>query len=93
MKRRNPWIGILWAITAVLIVGMVGADIWQASFYYPRGGTPLPGPIVSFFQELANVFVLPGMLVGFATLAGLLFFHARRRAHRVAARSSVAPPR
>lgn len=93
MTPRNPWIGILWAVISTLILGMAGASIWLASFYYPRGDSPQPGPVDLFFQQLVSIMVLPGMLVGFAALAGLLFLHARRRArrhvlHRKAARES-----
>jgi hypothetical protein len=37
---------------------------------------------VAFFQQLADAVVSPALYVGFGTIAGLLFLHARGRARR-----------
>lgn len=82
MSRRNPWIGTLWAIGGVLVMGSVGARIWLSSFYFPPLSTMPNGPVLSFFMQLADMMVLPGLLVGFGTIAGLLSLQARNHARQ-----------
>lgn len=82
MRRRNPWVGVLWSIGVVLILGAVGARIWLSSFYFPPLVTSQNGPVLAFVMQLADMLVLPGLLVGFGTITGLLFLHARNHAHR-----------
>lgn len=82
MSRRNPWIGTLWAIGVVLALGALGARVWLTSFYFPPLSTSPNGPVLSFFMQLADMMVLPGLLVGFGTIAGLLFLQARNHARR-----------
>jgi hypothetical protein len=82
MRKRNPWIGALWSSVAVLIVGAFAAQLWQASFWYPSPTDVSPGPVVVFFQQLADAVVSPALYVGFGTLGALLFLHARRHARR-----------
>ena len=55
------------------------ADLFLVSVVV-RGGRP--GPVVVFFQQLADAVVSPALYVGFGTIAGLLFLHARQRARR-----------
>ena len=82
MRRRNPWIGALWAIGVVFIFGAVGARVWLSSFYFPPLVTSQNGPVLAFVMQLADMMVLPGLLVGFAMIAGLLFLHAQNHAQR-----------
>lgn len=86
MRRHNPWIRALWAIGVVLVLAAVCGRIWLSSFYFPPLSVLPNGPILSFFMQLTDMMVLPGLLVGFATIAGLLFLHARNRARRLAGR-------
>jgi hypothetical protein len=86
VRRHNPWIGALWATGIVLVLAAVGGRIWLSSFYFPPLSVLPTGPILSFFMQLTDMMVLPGLLVGFATIAGLLFLHARNRARRGAER-------
>lgn len=79
MRKRNPWIGLLWGIGIALVVGGYAANFWLQTFYYPPPGTPSPGPVVVFLQDLADNFVSPSLYVGFGTIAGLLFLHAKSR--------------
>ncbi len=80
--RRNPWLGLLWAVAIVLIIGSYSAGVWQATFYYPPPGQPNPGPVVVFFQQLIDAVRFPALTVGFATVGGLLFLHARNHARK-----------
>lgn len=82
MRRRNPWIGILWSIGIILVVVAYAAGVWQSTFYYPPPGRPDPGPVVDFLQSLGDVLKGPALLVGFATIVGLLFLHARNHARK-----------
>ncbi len=85
MRKRNPWLGALWVIGPVLVLGAVGARIWLASFYFPPLSTMPNGPALSFLMQLADMLVLPALLVGFGTIAGLLFLQARNHSRRAAA--------
>lgn len=82
MRRHNPWIGALWLCATGLIVAGFSARVWQTSFWYPSSSEVSPGPVVVFFQQLADAVVSPALYVGFGTIAGLLFLHARQRARR-----------
>ncbi|HNP16113.1 MAG TPA: hypothetical protein PKI99_06605 [Terrimesophilobacter sp.] len=88
MRKHNPWIGALWAIGVVLVVGAYSAGVWQSTFFYPPPGRPDPGPVVEFFQALADVLKGPSLLAGFSTIAGLLFLHARKHARRATKKPS-----
>ncbi len=80
MSRRNPWLGALWSIAAVLIVGALAAQFWVASFYYQESVTGPGTEVINVLQQLADTLVMPAFIVGFATVAGLLFLHARNHA-------------
>lgn len=82
MTRRNPWIGALWSCAIVLIVAAFSARLWQTSFWFRSPAESSPGPVVVFLQQLADAVVSPALYVGFGTIAGLLFLHARGRARR-----------
>ncbi len=83
MRTRNLWVGVLWAVALTLIVAGFGAGLWQSTFYYQQSDIANPGPVVQFFQQLAEVMKGPAIMVGFATIGGLLFFHARIHARKV----------
>jgi hypothetical protein len=78
MTRRNPWAVLLWVIGCVLVVGAGALQAWTAQVYFDPAGTE-PGVVQSFFLLLAGAIAPPAALVGVATMAGLLFLHARRR--------------
>ncbi|MBB5632989.1 hypothetical protein BKA04_001212 [Cryobacterium mesophilum] len=82
MRKRNPWIGALWFCAVVLVLGAFAAQVWQASFWYPSATDVSPGPVVRFLQQIADALVSPALYVGFGTIGGLLFLHARNRARR-----------
>lgn len=83
MRKHNIWIAALWVIGVVLAAAGYGAGLWQASFYYQPSYIANPGPVVQFFQQLADVMKGPAITVGFATIGGLLFLHARNHARKV----------
>lgn len=87
MRTRNPWIGLLWSVAIILIVGSYSVGLWQLTFYYPPPGQPLPGPVVAFFQQLAEAMKYSALTVGFATIGGLLFLHARNHARKTRGQS------
>lgn len=82
VKKRNPWIGALWVIGVLFVVAAYSAGVWQSTFYYPPTVRPDPGPVVAFFQELVDTMKGPILMVGLATIGGLLFLHARNHARR-----------
>lgn len=79
MIRRNPWTALLWVIGCVLVAGAAVLQAWTAQIYFQPAATDPENPVQSFFLLLADAITLPAALVGFATMAGLLFLHARRR--------------
>lgn len=84
--RWNPYSASLWLIGVVFIGAGAGLRVWTASFYYGPNYALRWGPELAFLSQLADMMVLPLLMVGFATIAGLLFLHARNRAQRVAGR-------
>lgn len=84
MRKHNLWIVVLWFCAIVLIVGAFAARLWQTSFWYPSATDVSPGPVVTFLQQLADSAVSPALYVGFGTIGGLLFLHARNHARRSA---------
>ena len=81
--KHNPWIGVLWAIAVVLIVAAFAAGVWQSSFYYQSSEMQNVGPVVEFVQRVVDAVQYPAVMVGFATIGGLLFLHARNHASYV----------
>lgn len=81
MKRRNPWIVLLWAIGSVLVIGATALQIWTASYYFGAVSSETNDPVQRFLRQLAEAVALPGVMVGFATIVGLLFLHAWRHVH------------
>jgi hypothetical protein len=79
MTRRNPWTALLWVIGCVLVVGAAALQGWTAQVYFQAAATEPENPVQSFFLLLAGAIAPPAALVGVATMAGLLFLHARRR--------------
>lgn len=84
MTRRNPWLGLLWAAAIVLVVGAYGTGLWQATFYFPPPGQSAPDPVFIFLQQVGDALRFPALTVGFATIGGLLFLHARNHARKQA---------
>jgi hypothetical protein len=86
VNRRNPWIVLLWVIGSVLVVGATALQIWTASFYFGAVPSETNDPAQRFLRQLAEIVALPGVMVGFATIAGLLFLHAWRHSHSTVSR-------
>lgn len=82
MKKHNLWIGLLWFCGLVLVTAAFSAQLWLASFWYPTAYAVSPGPVVTFLQGVADAMVSPALYVGFGTIGGLLFLHARNHARR-----------
>jgi hypothetical protein len=77
MRKHNPWIGALWCTGVTLTVAAFLAQVWQVTFWYQATSDLSPGPVVMFLQRLADALVTPALYVGFGTIGGLLFLHAR----------------
>ena len=88
MTKFNPWIVALWTIGVVLVGVAWAAGVWQASFYYQSSEIQNVAPVVEFLQRLADSLISPALIVGFATLSGLLFLHTRNHARKVRRESS-----
>lgn len=83
MRKYNLWIGSLWVVGIVLVVTGYGAGLWQSTFYYAPLEVAPASPVILFLQELADVMKGPALMVGFATIGGLLFLHARNHVRKV----------
>lgn len=79
MIRRTPWTALLWVIGCVLVVGSAALQAWTAQIYFQPVAPDPDDPVQNFLLQLAGAITLPAALVGIATMAGLLFLHARRR--------------
>lgn len=86
--KHNPWILMLWVFGVALIVASWSGTIWQSSFFTGYSNEQNVGPVVEFLQRLVDTMSYPTMIVGFATIAGLLFLHARNHARKVRRESS-----
>lgn len=78
--RWNPYSAALWLIGVVFIGAGAGLRVWTASFYYGPNYALRWGPELAFLSQLADMMVLPLLMIGFVTIAGLLFLHARNHA-------------
>ena len=83
VKKHNSWIGALWALGIVLVVAGWACIGWQYSFYYQGVDSRGTEPVVEFLLSIANTVSNPAILVGFATMGGLLFLHGGNHARKV----------
>jgi hypothetical protein len=93
MIRRNPWMALLWVIGCVLVLGTAGMQTWTAWFYFQTDLAVVGDPVLTTLAQIAGALALPAALVGIATVAGLLFLHAKRRARPTARPAKQAPSR
>lgn len=83
MRKHNPWIGALWLSGITLIVVAFFAQMWLVTFYFQTADYSVtPGPFIRFLQQLADATITPALYVGFGTVGGLLFLHARNHSRR-----------
>ncbi len=89
MNRRNRWIAALWIVGPGLLLSAAAAQFWLASFYFQEAPAGPTAGAINLLQQLADAFVVPGLIVGLATILGLLFLHARNHSRRATRESSA----